>query len=45
MFWGVLTKGKDIFACPSPEHPEYLPELKEFNQKVPDFMNDSDKKT
>ncbi len=44
-FGGSLLEGKDVFACPSPEHPEHIDDLMEFARKLSDFMNDSDKKT
>ena len=43
-FGGILEEGKDVFACQSPEHPEFLPDLMEFAKKLSDFMNDSDKR-
>jgi hypothetical protein len=43
-FEGKMTEGKDIYAYPSREHPEYSPQIMEFVKKLSDFMNDSDNK-
>ncbi len=44
-FQGSMTKGKDIFAIPSPEHSEYLQQLTGIIHKLSDLMNDLDKRT
>lgn len=42
---GQISEGKDVLACPSPEHPEYAQDLMSFVKKLSDFMNESDKMT